>query len=250
MDKKIYRLEMLLLYIISWGIGTFLLYKAYKTIDFNSPDKIVTIHYVFLLLGIGLLLLPFIDRVKVGNVLELEMQLEHTKEELESFKEQVHMNLKVFSTAISAVGNISSNYNYNYISPLPPSSREIELSEIELDGAIGTASVNEIIEIDNEENILELVKIRIKLETLLREEYSRLEILDYTGFPLAYMHQDLTESYPKLKNIYPSYRYIVTISNRALHGEYIGDSEFRKAIDMGKKLIGFLEEVFDKRIRN
>lgn len=243
-------IETILLYIISWGIGTFLLNKSFSKIDLNNPNKISITYYIFMILGILLLLLPFAKRVKVGNILEVERQLNETKKELESFKNQVNMNLGVIFTAINTVGNINSNTSNinNYINTMP-SNEEIKNGKKELDEAVKENKVIDEIEIDNEKNIFELLKIRIKLETLLRDQILKVGFEDINDKrnTMHFMYRYLMQIYPELERVYSTFRYVIGICNRAAHAQYIAKGEDDEAIYMGKKLILFIEELFEKR---
>ena len=100
----------ILLTIISWTIGFYTLRKSALLINLEEPDKIHNYHLLFLFTSFFFILLPFIKSIKIGKILELERDINKTKEEVKDFKTEVKQSLTLLNTSINtSINSLNSN---------------------------------------------------------------------------------------------------------------------------------------------
>jgi hypothetical protein len=101
-----------LLVMFSWGIGFTVLVKTVYQFNLDSPEKIHQYRLLFLFLSIGLIFLPFLKSVKIGNWLELSREVKETKEEVKSFKQEIRQTVSMLSNTVNA--SMKNEFNFFY----------------------------------------------------------------------------------------------------------------------------------------
>lgn len=96
--------------------------------------------------------------------------------------------------------------------------------------------IESIIELSNSDKIMALAKIRIELEKLLIRFYSSIT-LDAKRLPLSKHVVELVNLGAISKKIGKSLNEVISICNRAIHGEYINENDSDIIITLGIDLI-------------
>lgn len=96
--------------------------------------------------------------------------------------------------------------------------------------------IESITELSKTDQIMALAKIRIELEKLLVRFYNSVT-LDTKRLPLSKIVLELISLEVMTKEIGKSLNEVIKICNRAIHGEYINESDADIVIDLGTELI-------------
>lgn len=87
---------------LSWGIGLTMFFKTIVQFNLDSPENIHQHHLTFLFLSLGLIFLPFLKSIKIGNWLELSREVKETKEEVKAFKQEIRQTVSMLSNTVNA----------------------------------------------------------------------------------------------------------------------------------------------------
>lgn len=234
-------------FILCWLFGIVLINTALNNIDLNKPNEIPIIFLVFLLSGIILLFFPFFKKIKVGSI-ELERELEKTKNELRDFKSEVRQLMSVISTNVNTIGNLN-----NHINLYLPGSQEIkqEISTIKAKEGEKNAEVKEIEDellLPEENNIMSLAKTRIRLEFLLRKILEkRLKVdskREIKFIPLHQLVREFIRLYPQYSYLEKSFELVTRVCNAAIHAQQITDSQtIKEVLVLGANIIAVLNDI-------
>jgi len=205
--------------------------------------------YFMLSLGVILILFPFVRKIRVGNFLELEKNIQETRKEIDDFRGEVRNIFSVISNINSAQASVK-NYNYivdfkerkaaldsensivNQYPEIIPSSEEIQ---------------EEYNKTDREDYILSLARTRIEIEKRLRQIMGKRlkgENLDHVRFmSLNKLVRLFIQKYKIDENLESSFEYVIKISNAAIHAQPVSKEQAEEVIALGTKLISFLENI-------
>jgi hypothetical protein len=196
-----------------------------------------------------LLILPFFKVLKFGDF-ELQKELEDTQEELKEFKKEYKLELN----------NILLNKISNNIYIEMPKSDELENENkiIEQKTAGIDFKGKKVKDIEEElafddEAVLNLSKIRIKIEQQLREilnlrkeKYER----NIKSISLKKMVNLFIEKYPGNVYLLNSFESVIDVCNAAIHGQYIQKDEAKDVMQLAAKLIMILDFTLEKEEPN
>jgi len=105
---------------------------------------------------------------------------------------------------------------------------------------------NQIIELANNDIVLALAKLRIEIERIIFRLHSALNIqVKVKGrYSLTKMISDLTQRELVPSEVYGSLRQVISICNRAVHGEEIRSQDAKMIIEAGVDLLKILYSVY------
>jgi hypothetical protein len=112
---------------LSWGIGFTMLFKTIVQFNLESPEKIHQNHLIFLFTSLGLIFLPFLKSIKIGNWLELSREVKETKEEVKAFKQEIRQTVSMLSNTVNASIRQQVQVNLNL-----PDTKKIMKGETEI----------------------------------------------------------------------------------------------------------------------
>ncbi len=98
---------------ITIAISLYLLIMFHSTVNLADPQNIQPIHYLVLLLGVLITLVPFIQKLRIGKIVELERNIQQQKDEVRDFKNEVRQLISIVSTSVNSISNLSSTTNVN-----------------------------------------------------------------------------------------------------------------------------------------
>jgi hypothetical protein len=235
---------------LSWLISLYFLSGISTHLGFPPTIKITTGHLVYISLWLFFLFLPFFKRIKIGKILELEREVEKTKNDIKEFKEEVRTNLSLISTNVNTIGNMSNQITVNY-----PAIADIEKLKQQLDKNTIYKSMDEVNDIkdelvlDGDDTIMALARTRIKIESLLRKILSkRIITSSFNDKPIKYMSLqklfslflDRNEDYIHLQE---PFSYVVQVCNAAVHAQRVPQSQADEALEIGSRIIAILSKI-------
>lgn len=238
-----------LLAVFSWGFSAYLLILFHTKADLSNPSTIPQIYYLFLFLGILLAFLPFLKRLKVGKLFELERDIRDAKNEVKEFKGEVRQMLSIVSTNINTIGNLTNTVTIN-VPGIGELLEEKEKLAQTSDNETLRASeeIKDELSLEGEDTIMALARTRIRLEYLLRNilgKGTRIEKLpkDIKFISLGQLYRRFLKEYPNYKNLENSFTYVGQICNAAIHAQRISEGQAREALDIGARLIAILNKI-------
>ena len=101
MENK--NLPIWLLAILSWIMSVYFITCFHISSGFPPKLPLTTSEFVFLLLGIFFLFMPFFNKIKIPKIIELERSVAEAKNELREFKDQTANMFSILSTSISTI---------------------------------------------------------------------------------------------------------------------------------------------------
>jgi len=234
-------LNVLLFFIISWVTATVIL--KFTICRINSKDVVMTPMIVWYLLigGILFLFLPFIKKVKVGKLFEIEMELKNTKEELNTFKSDIRQTISIMNTNISTISSINNQIQINIpgIADLQSAIKAIS-SQSNQQIENSSKEIKEELIIEDEDNIMSLTKARIQIEYLLRNILVKRFKLKSSEIDLKYLSliqliREFLNEFPQYRYLENSLRYVRKLGNAAAHAQNIPEGQTQEAIELCSK---------------
>lgn len=245
----------ILLTIIAWSIGFYILRKSAILINLEEPGKIHNYHILFLFISFFFILLPFVKTIKIGKILELERDINRTKEEVKDFKTEIKQSLTLMNTSINtSINSLNSNINIS-IPGTDDLKKEIEKlrSEISDKGRNTIKDIKEeILSSEEGDYVMALAKTRIEIEKTLREKLNkrlsveqRQNIEDIKFLTLNRLGQLYIKDNPEFEKFWTPFKYVQSICNAAIHGQKVSYQQAAEALQLGTMILTELKEERD-----
>ena len=251
--KKIFEVDLvnILFYTICWCVAFAAIYIAIGHIDFINIEKTPIVIWKIIAVGIGALLLPFLSKLKIGKLFELERTLTETKKDIGQFKNEVRDSISMLSNNINTMSNLS-----NQISITMPLLQDIKSekafvkqnSKIDLEKAENQIK-EDLLFVGDEDYSLILTKARIQLEQILREILQFK--FDKNGEPQNVRYLTLLHLIREFIREFPSYRYLENslnlirkLGNVAVHAQNFSEEEAKETIELSVRSIAILNNVY------
>jgi hypothetical protein len=242
----------ILLTIIAWTIGFYILRKSANLINLEEPEEIHIYHILFLFISFLFILLPFIKTIKIGKLLELQRDIGRTKEEVKDFKTEVKQSMTLLSTSINtSINSLNSNINIS-IPGTDDLRKEIEKLRTEVSDARTTTIKNvkeEILSSEEGDHVMALAKTRIEIEKTLREKLNKRlsvgqkqNIEDIKFLTLNRLGQLYIKENPEFEKFWKSFKYVQSICNAAIHGQNVSYEQAYEALQLGTMILTELKE--------
>ncbi len=233
----------------SWFVSFYFLSGFVANVGFPPDRSIFSGDALYAFLWLFFLFLPFFRRIKIGSVLELEREIEKTKDELKDFKTEIRNSMSVLSTNVNTIGKMTNQVTVNV-----PGSSELRearrMVEFEAPPAAKetAAQVENRILVQGDDSALALVKTRIEMERLLRKILGKSTTLQATDEALKFISMRslfalFLAEYPLYKYLSTPFRYVTQIGNAAIHAQQVSDEQSREALALGAQIIAVLKVV-------
>lgn len=236
--------------VITLIISVYLLIVFHLTVNLLDPQNVQPIHYLILLLGVLIPLVPFIQKLRIGKLVELERNIKQQKEEVRDFKNEVRQLISVVSTSLNSISNLTNTTNVNIdLADLLRKAKQ-ELNEADVEPA--PQEIQEVkreLLLDNEDTIMALARIRIRLEHLLRRvlgksiQYTNKPSEDVKFLSAGRLYRMFLREYPNYQYLESSFEYVLKICNAAIHGQQVPSGQAQEALELGARLISTLNEI-------
>jgi len=236
--------------IISWLVAVYFLFGVITKVKFPPSIPANPEDCLLLFLFLFFLFFPFIKSIKIGKLLEIEREIEQTKDQLSEFRTEVRNNLSLLSTTINTV-TTSNQLTVNF-----PGQAELAKEKEKLDQ---NASPNQrkeaeeirerIISSSEQDNVIALIKLRIELERELRRildksyrtEVDALKAAKFMG--VQSLFRLAIEKYPQLQGLEEAFRQVNQICNAAAHGRPIPSDQEITSLFLGSQILVALKSL-------
>ncbi len=237
--------------IVSWALAAYFFYAFHLHVCFPPTKEINQTGFVYLIVFILFLLLPFAKRVKLGSVLEWEAKIKELKQEVKDTREESRQLFNVLNTTINTISNTLTN-NVNVYMP-GYQERERAREDIQFyDNRVNRNAVDDLINEfwrGDDDLIMPLARVRIEIERHLREILGKRTISeDLRGkgrkfYSAGSLFRIFLKEYPDYKHLGSSFDYVLRLCNAAIHGQVLDDDQALEALEMGAKIISVLRGI-------
>lgn len=247
-DDKRNELPGWLLAVFSWTASAYFLIGFFRTQGFPAAPTLSLGAAGLGLSGLFFLFLPFFRRIKIGDILELEREVEKTKEELREFKSEVRNSVSVLSTNVNSISGMTNRINfYNNIPTVPQMEREAQVLDENAPEAVSVAQeVQRDLLQQDDDIVISLFKTRVEIERLLREIVGKSTTLPSSKnvrmAGLLQLFETFAAQNPKYGYLQNSLRYVNQVCSAAIHAQQVSEDQAREVLALGAKIIATLKE--------
>ena len=236
--------------VITIVISLYLLILFHLTVNLANPQNIQPIHYLVLLLGVLIPLVPFIQKLRIGKIIELERNIQQQKEEVRDFKNEVRQLITVVSTSVNSISNLSNttNLNFDFADLLKQAKEQLNQADAQPTPQEVQDVKRELL-LDNEDTVMALARTRIQLERLLRQilgkktQYENKSSDDVKYLSAGRLYRMFLKEYPDYQYLETSFEYVLRICNAAIHGQQVPSGQAQEALEIGAKLISTINDL-------
>ncbi len=229
--------------ILSRLIALYFLWAFHLLAGFPPKADLTASSTTYLVLFVFFVILPFAQRLKLGELLEFEAKVEEVKTEVGEFKTETRELLAVYNTLANTISN---TVNQSVVVNLP-GQEEIEEAREGLSQAIDNPEDPLTVETEVDEYLLAqgadpnyaLARLRMDLERELRRILGkRLETRDPTRIRGQFLgahslFRRFAAAQPKYQSMGGSFDYVLKVCNAAIHGQRIHEGHAHEALQMG-----------------
>lgn len=237
--------------VIALAISLYLLIVFHSTVNLANPQNIQPIHYLVLLLGVLIPLVPFIQKLRIGKIVELERNVQQQKDEIRDFKNEVRQLISVVSTSVNSISNLSNttNVNFDFADLLKQAKEQLSQANNVQPEAQEIQEVKRELQLDNEDTIMALARTRIQLEQLLRKILGKRTQIslnpqdDVKFLSAGRLYRMFLKDFNNYQYLEGSFDYVLKICNAAIHGQQVPSGQAQEALELGARLISTLKEI-------
>jgi hypothetical protein len=247
-DSNEHELPGWLFAVFSWAVSAYFLIGFFRAQGFPPAPTLPLGAAAFGVSGLFFLFLPFFKRIKIGDVLELEREVEKAREELREFKAEVRNSVSVLSTNVNSISGMTNRINfYNNIPTVPQMEREAQVLDENAPEAVSAAQeVQRDLLQQDDDIVISLFKTRVEIERLLREIVGKSTTLPSSknirmaGLPQLF--EIFVAQNPKYSYLQNSLRYVNQVCSAAIHAQQVSEDQAREVLVLGAKIIATLKE--------
>ncbi|WP_175701424.1 hypothetical protein [Burkholderia ambifaria] len=207
---------------------------------------------LFVGLTIFFLFLPFFSKIKIGSLIELELEIKKAKEETAAVKEE----LREFKNEVrNTVSVISTNAISQHINVHLPGADELRRQQEKVEKnlkAPGRQRADDVeAELQSDDVTYALAKVRIDIERLLRTILGRR--IDSSDGGTSKLEQRRFQSIDKmfdmlvgeddtLAYLRTPLRNVLAVCNAAMHAQTVNPEQASEALKLGAQIIAALKD--------
>ena len=233
--------------VVSWLTAASFLYAFGANAGFPPPQKLQTADLIY---GGGALLflfLPFFSKLKVGALLELEREVEKTREDVRQFKNDVGNSIALLTNTFSSVSALNSHvviHNTPTESQLRSAAQEVAHQSTQ-PSKVPDIVFREILEQSDFDTTLALARTRIDIERLLRTllDHSTSLSTENTRYAsVRKLFDAFVAEKPNLRFLVKPFAYVTQVCNAAIHAQTVSEEKAREALELGAQIISVLQD--------
>ena len=238
--------------ILSGAASLYFLWVFHKHVGFPPTEPLTPTSALYLGLFVLFLLAPFVQRFRLGQLIEFESKVEEVRSDIKEVRTETRELISTVSavaTAISASVNQSVVLNF-------PSSEWAQSAREEMTTAFGDAaeperqedSIREYLDLSASDLNFALARLRMDIEKDLRRILGKRQS---TEDPLRMRDKSLSarslfrtlvsreQRYQQMRS---SFDYVLEVCNAAIHGQRITEGVAEEAIGMGLRILHELKK--------
>jgi hypothetical protein len=195
--------------------------------------------------------MPFFNKIKIPKLIELERSVAAAKNELEEFKGQTNNMFSILSTSINTINSNTTNIIMPNRDELIAANKEFDQS-VEEERPEAIRVIEEQLILDDEDRIVALARLRIKLEYLLRELLLHIAVdkgkreNELRRLSLPSLFKEFRAHSSGYEHLEKSLYYVTQICNAAIHSQLISPGQADEALELGAKILAYLPKISKK----
>ena len=241
--------------ILSGAASLYFLWVFHEDVGFPPGEPLTLTSTLYLGLFVLFLLAPFVQRFRLGRLIEFESKVEEVRSDMKEVRTETRELISTVSavaTAISASVNQSVVVNF-------PSSEWAQAAREEMSAAFGDSPEAERQEDDIREYLnrsafdlnLALARLRMDMEGELRRILGKRQSTEDPSrmrgkfLGARSLFRTLVSREPKYQKMRSSFDYVLEVCNAAIHGQRIAEGVANEAIGMGLQILRELKQEKD-----
>ena len=240
--------------VLSWLVSLYFLCGFAFNVGFPPSRSLLTGDVFFICLWLLFLFLPFLKKIKIGTILELEREVAQNKKELQEFKNEIRNIISVLSTNVNTIGGMTNQVTVNV-----PSLAQLSEANSTVDAnAPPSTTENEVkveqyLAMESGDSTMALARTRIEIERLLRTILgNRITINTIGNDPIKFaaahqLFRAFLAQNPEFDYLIKPFQYVNQVCNAAIHAQRVSDEHAQEALSLGAKIIAVLTE-FENRL--
>lgn len=241
----------LLFFLLTWGIGWVLFSNVICCIIIVDPSRVIAEQWTIFYTSLFLLLLPFVSKISLGNIIKIEREIKQAKKDLNDFRTNVQSQFQFLTSNFNILSqNVSNRINIYYQVPSAEKIKEekdiLDSQPINMEGnrEDSEAIINDIekglVNI-TDEWIFNLLKIRIQMEQFLRslldKRISGTQNTNIKFKSLKKLFEEYVDLYPAATVELKAFELFENVANAVIHGQIITESQYQQASELGIKVL-------------
>jgi len=180
-------------------------------------------------------------------LLELEREIEKTKEEVKHFKSDIRNSIAMLTNTFSSVSAMNNHvliYNTPSESQLRRASQAIARSSSK-SSKDPDDLLNEILQQSDFDATLALARTRIEIERLLRSLLDKSTTLPPENARYASVRKlfdALVAGKPNLQTLIKPFTYVIQVCDAAIHAQTVSEGKAKEALELGAQIIAVLRD--------
>ena len=233
--------------ILSGAASLYFLWVFHEHVGFPPSEPLTPTSTLYLALFVLFLLAPFVQRFRLGRLIEFEAKVEEVRSDIKEVRTETRELISTVSavaTAISASVNQSIVLNF-------PSSEWAQAAREEMSTAFGDApeperledEIRKYMDLSTFDPNYALARLRMDIERelsrilgkrLYTEDPSRMRGKFLTARSLF---RTLVSMKPKYQQMRSSFDYVLEVCNAAIHGQRTAEGIANEAVGMGLQML-------------
>ena len=233
--------------IFSGFASLYFLWVVHQHVGFPPTNPLTPTSVVYLALFVFFLAAPFVQRLRLGRLIEFEAKVEEVRTDMKEVRSETRELISTVSavaTAISASVNQSVILNF-------PSSEWAQAAREEMSTAFGDTpeppghedDTREYMDLTASDPNFALARLRMDIERELRRILGKrvsTEVPSRMGgrfLSARSLFRTLASQNPKYQQMRSSFDYVLEACNAAIHGQRIADGVADEAVGIGLKIL-------------
>ena len=233
--------------ILSGAASLYFLWAFHEHVGFPPSAKITLTSALYLALFVLFLLAPFVQRLKLGQLVEFEAKVEEFQSDIKEVRSETR---ELISTVSAVATAISASVNQNVVVNFP-SKEWAQDARTEMSTAVSDVGaleqehedIREYIDMSGSDPNYALARLRMDIERELRRILGkRLMTEDPSRMRGKFLSArtlfgKLVSANPKYQHMRRSFDYMLEVCNAAIHGQKIAEGVAHEAVGMGLQIL-------------
>jgi len=242
--------------ILSGTASLYFLWVFHEHVGFPPSEPLTPTSALYLALFVLFLLAPFVQRFRLGRLIEFETKVEEVRSDMKEVRNETR---EMISTVSAVATDISASVNQSVVLNFP-SSEWARAAREEMSTAFGGApeperqedEVREYMDLSASDPNYALARLRMDIERELRRILGkRLDTQDPPRMRGKFLtarslFRTLVSMNPKYQQMRSSFDYVLEVCNAAIHGQRISEGVANEAIGMGLQMLRELRRENDR----
>ena len=238
--------------ILSGAASLYFLWVFHEHVGFPPSTDLTLTSALYLALFVMFLLAPFVQRLKLGQLVEFEAKVEKFQSDIKEVRSETR---ELISTVSAVATAISASVNQNVVVNFP-SQEWAQAARAELSTAVGDGGaseqehedIREYLDLSGSDPNYALARLRMDIERELRRILGKRRSTDDPSrmrgkfLSARSLFRALVSAKPNYQHMRSSFDYVLEVCNAAIHGQRIAEGVAHEAVGMGLQILRELRQ--------